>query len=60
MFQNCMEDLESCHVILSLWLWLALRLDSWGQFPGQDTARAELAQVQVCGRNVPRITIVVI
>ncbi len=47
--QECMEDLEDCHQVLSLWLWLSYRLNTRNQFAGRDAAIAELAQVQVGG-----------
>lgn len=50
--QGCMEDLEQCHTVLTLWLWLSYRLDDRGQFAGRDSAMAELAQVQVRERVI--------
>jgi len=47
--QRCMEDLEQCHRVLSLWLWLSHRLGERGQFPGQRDATSELRLVQVDG-----------
>ena len=45
--QECMGDLEQCYGVLTLWLWLSLRLGRKGQFPGQSAAAEELRQVQV-------------
>ena len=51
--QNCMEDLEQCYAVLSLWLWLSHRLGGRGQFPGQSAASEELRLVQVdSGKNI--------
>ncbi|GAX82746.1 hypothetical protein CEUSTIGMA_g10172.t1 [Chlamydomonas eustigma] len=43
----CMQDLESCHQDLSLWIWLSYRLNGRNQFVGRSIAEAERDRLQM-------------